>query len=201
MVLSNHMGGELAANYSFCTALDLHLLGDLRSPGFSLLLADFSSPIFSLKEWNLAGTINLKRFYLRRAFRIFPPLYAYLAVALMLTLLGYFPAIRSAFLVAATYTWNDHPGRQRNPATYVDSEPGGTVLPTVAGSTPAPRAQEMCPIGYWGHTALTCFKDCYVFPDAGSSRESYRNAALWSGYDYVWLPFGAPLAQPVVQQG
>ena len=45
-----------------------------------------------LKELNTTGTVNLKRFYFRRALRIFPPFYVYLAVALSLTLLGSFLA-------------------------------------------------------------------------------------------------------------
>ncbi len=59
-----------------------------------------------LKEMNATGTISLKHFYLRRAFRIFPPFYAYLAVALVLTLLQVFPGEVKAFFIAATYTWN-----------------------------------------------------------------------------------------------
>jgi peptidoglycan/LPS O-acetylase OafA/YrhL len=59
-----------------------------------------------LKELNTTGTVSLKRFYFRRALRIFPPFYTYLAVALSLTVAGFFAGELRAFLVAGTYTWN-----------------------------------------------------------------------------------------------
>ena len=59
-----------------------------------------------LKELHATGTIKLERFYFRRALRIFPPFYVYLAVALALTLAGFVPGNLRAFVVAGTYTWN-----------------------------------------------------------------------------------------------
>jgi peptidoglycan/LPS O-acetylase OafA/YrhL len=59
-----------------------------------------------LKELHATGTVSLKRFYFRRALRIFPPFYVYLAVALAFTLAGFFPGQLRAFIVAATYSWN-----------------------------------------------------------------------------------------------
>jgi peptidoglycan/LPS O-acetylase OafA/YrhL len=57
-----------------------------------------------LKELDATGTIGIKRFYLRRAFRIFPPFYFYLATIFVLALVGIFPTPLRAFLFAATYT-------------------------------------------------------------------------------------------------
>ncbi len=59
-----------------------------------------------LKELNASGTISLKHFYFRRALRIFPPFYVYMAVALAVTLAGWAAGDLRAFVVAATYTWN-----------------------------------------------------------------------------------------------
>ena len=56
-----------------------------------------------LKEWDATGTIRLKRFYLRRAFRIFPPFYLYLAIILVLVLAGVFHTPLRAFFFAAIY--------------------------------------------------------------------------------------------------
>jgi len=59
-----------------------------------------------LKELDEAGTISLKRFYLRRAFRIFPPFYLYLGIIFVLTVAGIFQVPLRAFFFAATYTSN-----------------------------------------------------------------------------------------------
>ena len=59
-----------------------------------------------LKEFNASGTIDLKRFYFRRALRIFPPLYTYLAVGSALTCAGFFSGSFRAFIVAGTYASN-----------------------------------------------------------------------------------------------
>ncbi len=57
-----------------------------------------------LKELHATGTIGLKHFYLRRAFRIFPPFYLYLGVIFALVLAGVFQTPLRAFFFAATYT-------------------------------------------------------------------------------------------------
>ena len=59
-----------------------------------------------MKELNATGTISLKRFYFRRALRIFPPFYAYLAVGLAAHAGGWFAGELRAFVVAGTYTSN-----------------------------------------------------------------------------------------------
>jgi peptidoglycan/LPS O-acetylase OafA/YrhL len=57
-----------------------------------------------LKEWHATGTIAIKRFYLRRAFRIFPPFYLYLGIIFVLALVGIFRTPLRAFFFAAAYT-------------------------------------------------------------------------------------------------
>ena len=59
---------------------------------------------------NATGTIAVKRFYLRRAFRIFPPFYLYLSVIFLLALVGVFHTPLRAFFFAATYTSNYYLG-------------------------------------------------------------------------------------------
>jgi peptidoglycan/LPS O-acetylase OafA/YrhL len=63
-----------------------------------------------LKEFHATGTIALKRFYLRRAFRIFPPFYLYLGIIFVLVLVGVFHTPLRAFFFAATYTSNYYLG-------------------------------------------------------------------------------------------
>jgi peptidoglycan/LPS O-acetylase OafA/YrhL len=59
-----------------------------------------------LKELHATGAISLKRFYVRRAFRIFPPFYLYLAIIFALALAGVFHTPLRAFFFAAIYTSN-----------------------------------------------------------------------------------------------
>lgn len=90
--------------------------------GFYLLLAHTGVCVFFvisgflitnllLKEVRHSGTISLKRFYLRRAFRIFPPFYVYLAVILLLTLFGLLHVPLRALFFAAIYTANYYTGK------------------------------------------------------------------------------------------
>jgi peptidoglycan/LPS O-acetylase OafA/YrhL len=105
MVISAHMNAPLARLLPF---LPFWIYLDWGSLGVQVffVISGFLITHLLLKEWNASGTINLKRFYFRRALRIFPPFYLYLAVALALTLAGLFPGSVRAFVVAATYTWN-----------------------------------------------------------------------------------------------
>jgi peptidoglycan/LPS O-acetylase OafA/YrhL len=60
-----------------------------------------------LKESIRDGRISLRRFYLRRSFRIFPPFYAFLAVVAILgPWMHRVDATVRGLLVAATYSWN-----------------------------------------------------------------------------------------------
>ena len=62
-----------------------------------------------IKESDDTGDINFPRFYLRRAFRIFPPLYIYLAVAAILKLHNPSLFTWQSFISAGTYIWNYNP--------------------------------------------------------------------------------------------
>jgi peptidoglycan/LPS O-acetylase OafA/YrhL len=59
-----------------------------------------------LKELRATGTISLRRFYLRRTFRIFPPFYVFLLVIAILSLLHKVHVSAISIFVAGTYTWN-----------------------------------------------------------------------------------------------
>jgi peptidoglycan/LPS O-acetylase OafA/YrhL len=59
-----------------------------------------------LKEVDKTGQVRLGRFYIRRAFRIFPPFYAYLAVVAIMRCLHPVLFTWGSFASAATYLWN-----------------------------------------------------------------------------------------------
>lgn len=109
MVLSSHMTAELLRIIPFVPYWLYTAWGASGVQAF-FIISGFLITHLLLKEWNGTGAISLKRFYLRRAFRIFPPLYVYLGVALVLTLAGVFPGQAKAFIAAASYTWNYQPG-------------------------------------------------------------------------------------------
>jgi peptidoglycan/LPS O-acetylase OafA/YrhL len=105
MVIAAHMNGVLAKGiplvpywlYIFWGALGVQMF---------FVLSGFLITHLLLKELNKTGTLSLRRFYFRRTLRIFPPLYAYLAVSLVLTYAGLFNGNLRAFAVAGTYTSN-----------------------------------------------------------------------------------------------
>jgi peptidoglycan/LPS O-acetylase OafA/YrhL len=60
-----------------------------------------------LREWEKKGTISLKSFYLRRAFRILPPLYVYILFLVVLGATGHLPGMNfREFITAVTFTRN-----------------------------------------------------------------------------------------------
>ena len=105
MVIAAHMNGSLARLIPFVPFWIYLGWGALGVQTF-FVISGFLITHLLLKELNASGTISLKHFYFRRALRIFPPFYVYMAVALALTLAGWAAGNLRAFLVAGTYTWN-----------------------------------------------------------------------------------------------
>ncbi len=70
------------------------------------VISGFLITTLLLREQHATQTINLKDFYIRRAFRIFPGFYAYWLVVLGLTLSGYIALSRIDLISAALYVWN-----------------------------------------------------------------------------------------------
>jgi peptidoglycan/LPS O-acetylase OafA/YrhL len=105
MVVAAHMNGVLAQKIPFIPFWLYIFWGALGVQTF-FVISGFLITRLLLKELQATGTVSLGRFYFRRALRIFPPFYAYLAVALVLTLTGVFAGELRAFIVAGTYTSN-----------------------------------------------------------------------------------------------
>lgn len=70
------------------------------------VISGFLITYLLLKENEDKGTIRLKNFYFRRFFRIFPPFYAYLAVVIILWVMGRVAEDSRDLISAATYTWD-----------------------------------------------------------------------------------------------
>jgi peptidoglycan/LPS O-acetylase OafA/YrhL len=89
-----------------------HLIGgpsaplDLGTIGVRVffVLSGFLITTLLLNEYDRAGTINLPRFYVRRALRIFPAYYAYLAVIGVAGALGVIQLHRHDLFYGLTYT-------------------------------------------------------------------------------------------------
>lgn len=64
--------------------------GDIGNLGVKIffVISGFLITSILLKEYAKSGTINLRRFYIRRSWRIFPAMYTYMAVIGLLTLAG-----------------------------------------------------------------------------------------------------------------
>jgi peptidoglycan/LPS O-acetylase OafA/YrhL len=105
MVVAAHMNGTLARLIPFIPFWLYLVWGALGVQTF-FVISGFLITHLLLKESHSTGSISLKRFYFRRALRIFPAFYVYLAAALAVTLAGWYPGDLRAFLIAGTYTWN-----------------------------------------------------------------------------------------------
>ena len=70
------------------------------------VISGFLITYILLQEDKANGAISLRRFYLRRFFRIFPPFYVYLATVVVLSVCGFVPQDRRNLISAATYSWN-----------------------------------------------------------------------------------------------
>jgi peptidoglycan/LPS O-acetylase OafA/YrhL len=96
-----------------CVCLS-HILGgpsaalDLGSVGVRVffVLSGFLITTLLLAEWQEHQTINLRRFYFRRAMRIFPAYYAYLAAIAIAGSLGWIELHHNDLRHAMTYTVN-----------------------------------------------------------------------------------------------
>jgi peptidoglycan/LPS O-acetylase OafA/YrhL len=106
MVVVGHVSGTIKAS-GYSSSMLLSFLGQGRL-GVSMffVISGFLITILLAHEQSTTHSIDLKGFYIRRAFRIFPGFYAYWLVALVLTLFGYIHVTRAELISAAIYVWN-----------------------------------------------------------------------------------------------
>jgi peptidoglycan/LPS O-acetylase OafA/YrhL len=78
--------------------------GGLHGVQIFFVISGYLITTLLLREFTKTNTISLKRFYARRALRIFPPFYAYLTVLGVLWAAGIVTEHWPTFLAAATYS-------------------------------------------------------------------------------------------------
>jgi peptidoglycan/LPS O-acetylase OafA/YrhL len=104
LVLLSHISGTRGAPRFLNFREDLGSLG-VRT---FFVISGFLITTLLLDERSSTGAISLKRFYIRRMFRIFPASYAYITSMAVLSLIGIITLKRYDLLCASTYTVNYH---------------------------------------------------------------------------------------------
>jgi peptidoglycan/LPS O-acetylase OafA/YrhL len=102
---------HLCGTKNFLGVEAVHFIGDLGNFGVRIffVLSGYLITTILLEEENCTGRISLKRFYLRRTFRIFPACYVLLLTLVCLRYVNILVISRSDLLHAVTYTMNLHP--------------------------------------------------------------------------------------------
>jgi peptidoglycan/LPS O-acetylase OafA/YrhL len=100
LVLLAHSKGSLGAVWAkYLAGLDLGNLG-VR---FFFVISGFLITSLLLNEFRQTGTVSIRKFYIRRFFRIFPAFYFYLAVLLVLAIVGLIVLPMHTILRSALY--------------------------------------------------------------------------------------------------
>jgi len=104
-VMASHAGHSYSQAHGTESVFDRIATG---THGVNLFFAISGLLITSrlLEEWDSAGAISLKHFYVRRAFRILPPALVYLSCLAVLGALGLLPVVREEFVAAAFFFRN-----------------------------------------------------------------------------------------------
>src|SRR4051812_354276 len=104
-VMASHAGHSYSEAYGRESFFDRIAAG---THGVNLFFAISGLLITSrlLEEWDNTGSVSLRRFYTRRAFRILPPALLYLACVALLGVFGFLPMVREEFLAATLFFRN-----------------------------------------------------------------------------------------------
>jgi peptidoglycan/LPS O-acetylase OafA/YrhL len=105
LVIFSHCAYAMSRLYHGVPVSEISLLGQEGVDVF-FVISGFLITHLLLKEFSFTGSISLKRFYLRRFFRIFPAFYVFLLVLGALALAGMISLNTHSYICAATYTYN-----------------------------------------------------------------------------------------------
>ena len=107
LVIVGHVAGTSGSPAALAA---FHSLGNY-GVRFFFVISGFLITYLLLREIERTGSIDLKAFMVRRALRIFPALYVYIAVGALLAALGFVDLRPGDLLHAATFTMNFHEDR------------------------------------------------------------------------------------------
>ena len=102
MVIAGHLRSSVLDRIPFNASFRRGGVG----VGIFFVISGFLITHLLIEEQNKTGQLDLKRFYLRRSFRIFPPFYVFLGFVAVLSAFKVFHVGLLPLLAAATYTWN-----------------------------------------------------------------------------------------------
>ena len=104
LVVLSHTKSLLPAGMVRCGLFRYLVGGGLHGVQVFFVISGYLITTLLLREVENTGNISLRRFYLRRILRIFPPFYAYLVVVAVLWMAGHGREDVKTFFAAATYT-------------------------------------------------------------------------------------------------
>jgi peptidoglycan/LPS O-acetylase OafA/YrhL len=103
LVIVGHVFNAFSARNSYEGAILGN--GDLGVTVF-FVISGYLITYLLLKEYGRHGSISLRNFYVRRAFRILPPYYLYLLVICIFAAIGFLPVTRIQFASAFLFLWD-----------------------------------------------------------------------------------------------
>ncbi|MBX9687259.1 MAG: acyltransferase [Candidatus Obscuribacterales bacterium] len=106
LVILGHATASMCPDSPICKGIFRGFLqGDLGVTMF-FGISGYLITMLLLNELNQTGTISIKNFYIRRAFRIWPAYYTYLGVIILFAAAGYISGPPLTYAAAAFYFWN-----------------------------------------------------------------------------------------------
>lgn len=130
----SHVRGQVPLSHAG-TIIGLYVgNGDLGVQTF-FVLSGYLMTTLLIEEFENRGTIDVRRLYLRRVGRIFPPFYVWLAVLRVLAALGYVRVRVPDFIGTALFVGNTSPvcSRSRGDRQQLDAEHRAIVLRRLSG--------------------------------------------------------------------
>ncbi|MDZ8055063.1 MAG: acyltransferase family protein [Aulosira sp. ZfuVER01] len=106
LVLLDHAKNTIQSKSDIWNLASIFIANSSLGVRLFFVLSGYLITIILLKETNESGSIDLKRFYVRRAIRLFPSLYCFILVVFILNLTVNLNITLEQFIAAATFTWN-----------------------------------------------------------------------------------------------
>jgi peptidoglycan/LPS O-acetylase OafA/YrhL len=106
LVIGSHLHNAATSDKTYTSAILAN--GDLGVTVF-FVISGYLITHLLLREFDRDGALNLRDFYVRRAFRILPPYYLYLLVVCIAATLGFLPVTRIQAASAFLFLWDYFP--------------------------------------------------------------------------------------------